>query len=73
METILIMAKALEKASKNMSIDTLDMQYNTISDDYTGYVTLTWVDHGEWNRDIQSKYVIKTDGTVTRLQEKDND
>lgn len=73
METILIMARALEKASKNMSIDTLDIQYNTISDDYTGYVTLTWVDHGEWNRDIQSKYVIRMDGTVERLQEKNHD
>ena len=67
METILIMAKALEKASTNCRIDTLDIQYNTISDEYTGYVTLTWVDHGDWNRDIQSKYMIKTDGTIAKL------
>lgn len=47
METILIMARALEKASTNCRIDTLDIQYDTVSDEYTGYVTLTWVNHGE--------------------------
>lgn len=60
----MIMAKALEKASSNLRIDVLDIQYNTIDDSYTGYVTYTYVDHGVWNRDIQSKYEIHTDGTV---------
>ena len=73
METILIMARALENASTNCRIDTLDIQYNTVSDEYIGYVTLTWVDHGEWNRDIQSKYMIKTDGTIAKLGETNND
>lgn len=73
METIMIMARALEKASKNMCIDSLDIQYNTISDDYTGYVTLTWVDHGIWDRDIEIKYMIKTDGTISKLLEKNHD
>lgn len=73
METIMIMARALENASKNMCIDSLDIQYSTISDEYTGYVFLTRVERGEWQRDIQSKYMIKTDGTVSKLQEKNND
>ena len=64
METIMIMARALEKASKNMCIDVLDVQYSTKSEEYTGYLTLTWVDHGEWDRKIQSQYVIKSNGTV---------
>lgn len=73
METIMIMARTLENASKNMCIDSLDIQYSTISDEYTGYVFLTRVERGEWQRDIQSKYMIKTDGTVSKLQEKNND
>lgn len=65
METILTMARALEKASKNMKIDRLDIQYNTKSDQTVGYCTLTWVEHGELNRDIQTVYCIKEDGTVS--------
>lgn len=64
METILIMAKALEKASKNMCIDVLDIQYSTKTEEYTGYLTLTWVCNGEWDRKIQRQYVIKSNGTV---------
>lgn len=66
METILTMARALEKASVNMRIDVLDIQYNTVDDSYTGFVTYTFVDHGEWNRDIQTKYEIHTDGTISK-------
>ena len=65
METILIMAKALEKASKNMIIDVLSIQY-IIDTGNIGYCTLTLVEkNGKLNRDIQSKYMIKEDGTVT--------
>ena len=73
METILIMARALEKASTNYRIDSLDIQYSTVSNEYTGYVLLTWVDQGELNRDIQSQYMIKTDGTVKKLKATKND
>ena len=64
METILIMARALEKASKNMCIDVLHIVYNEKCDEYTGYLTLTLVEQGEWNRDIQNKYVIRPNGTI---------
>lgn len=64
METILIMARALEKANTNLRIDVLHIHYNTDKDEYIGYLTLTLVEGCVWNRTIQSKYVIKTDGTI---------
>ena len=38
METILIMARGLEKASKKHNIVRLDIQYNEQADEYDGYV-----------------------------------
>ena len=64
METIMIMAKALEKASKNMKIDVLSIQYTTKTDEYIGHLLLTLVVTGVWNRTVQSCYLIKSDGSV---------
>lgn len=62
MNTIMIMAEALAKASK-LDIIRLDMNYNNISDLYRGRVTLG-------NQDtIETRFVfdICEDGTVEKV------
>ena len=62
METILTMARALEKASKH-DIIRLDMQYNTNDDGFCGRVTL-----GDMNTlETYFVYDIHDDGTITKV------
>lgn len=62
METIVIMAQALVKASK-MEMMRLDIQYNDIKDVLIGYLTLQ-------SGSIIYDYVISENGTVSQGQNK---
>lgn len=65
----MIMARALEKASKNMLIERLDIQYNTETDEVKGYLVLSHVVDGRLEHNctlVQIEYEIHTDGTICR-------
>lgn len=57
MDTIMIMAQALSKASR-LDISRLDIQYNEIDMDYIGYVFLE-------RESVKKEYVIGTNGNCS--------
>ena len=63
MKTILTLAEALEKCTKTMVILRLDIQYNQLTETYTGRLTL-----GDTiESDYKLIYDISENGTITRV------
>ena len=68
MDTIMIMAKALQQAAgANMRIDRLDFQYNKVDEQYHARL---WLQHEKSG--VMFKYDINEDGTVSRVTGKEN-
>ena len=64
METILIMARALEKSS-GADVERLDIQHNEINDTYYGHLHLVKMD-SEGNLLVALKYHISENGSVMK-------
>ena len=62
MNTIFIMAKALAEAAKT-EITRLDIQYNWITESYSGVV---------WFRDLKVQYKVCEDGSIIKMNDKLN-